>query len=83
MKTLILALPLLAAAPALAQTDIRPAAPDGAMPLSRILATLEAQPDFGQIESIDRERGYWEIEYDRADGSEAEVEIDAATGQPR
>ncbi len=71
----------LAAAPAWAQTA--PAA-GTAVPLSQIIATLEAEADFGRIEDIDwDDGGYWEIEYRRADGSEVEVDIDGATGQPR
>ena len=80
MKTLIAtALVSIAfAAPAFAQP-----APD-AMPLSEILAGIEAEEGFGYFDEIDWDSdGYWEVEYYRADGAKVEVDIDPVSGQAR
>jgi hypothetical protein len=77
-NTLTLAAALmLAATPSFAQTQA-----DGP-PLSEILATIEADPDFASFESVDWDDDHWEVEYRRTDGSEVELEIDPATGEPR
>jgi hypothetical protein len=58
-------------------------APD-AMPLSEILATIEAEDGFGYFDEIEWDSdGYWEVEYYRADGAKVDVDIDPASGQPR
>lgn len=75
--TTLAAASLLAAAPLLAQDQA------GGLPLSEIVAGIEAQADFASFESVDWDDGHWEIEYRTVDGSEVEVEIDPATGEPR
>ncbi|MGQ2906636.1 MAG: PepSY domain-containing protein [Aliihoeflea sp.] len=82
MKLQLAAASLLIAAglslPALAQP-----AP-GSIPLSEILATIEAEDGFGYFDEIEWDSdGYWEIEYYRADGAKIDIDIDPASGQPR
>lgn len=79
MRPLALAFALsLLAAPALAQP------PADAMPLSQVLASIEAESDFGYFAEIEWDSdGYWEIEYHRADGAKVDIDIDPVTGQPR
>ncbi|WP_252913409.1 PepSY domain-containing protein [Aliihoeflea aestuarii] len=80
MKSLIAAAFLSAAfaVPAFAQP------PAGSMPLSEILANIEAEAGFGYFDEIDwDDDGYWEIEYYRADGAKVEIDIDPASGQAR
>lgn len=60
--------------------------PQGAMQLSQIAATLEADvgADLAYIESIEwDDDGYWEVEYRTTDDREVEVNLDPATGKPR
>ncbi|MHB2265602.1 PepSY domain-containing protein [Aliihoeflea sp. PC F10.4] len=80
MRTLLAAafLSTFVAAPAFAQP------PSGAMPLSEILAGIEAEAGFGYFDEIDWDSdGYWEIEYYRADGARVEIDIDPVSGQAR
>lgn len=57
--------------------------PADALPLSQILATIEAEADFGYFDEVEWDSdGYWEIEYHRADGAKVEVDVDPLTGQP-
>lgn len=82
MKLQLAAASLLIAAglsmPALAQP-----AP-GSVPLSEILATIEAEDGFGYFDEIEWDSdGYWEIEYYRADGAKIDIDIDPSSGQPR
>ena len=82
MKLQLAAASLLIAAglsmPALAQP-----AP-GSVPLSEILATIEAEDGFGYFDEIEWDSdGYWEIEYYRADGAKIDIDIDPVSGQPR
>lgn len=58
--------------------------PEGALPLSQILATLEASADIRWIDEVDWDSdGYWEVEYHTTDGREVEVQLDPMTGEPR
>ena len=66
------------AAPALAQP------PANSLPLSQIIATIEAEANFGYIDEIEWDSdGYWEIEFYRADGGKVEIDIDPVSGQVR
>lgn len=66
------------AVPALAQP------PADALPLSQIIATIEAEENFGYIDEIEWDSdGYWEIEFYRADGGKVEIDIDPVSGQAR
>lgn len=66
------------ATPALAQP------PADAMPLSQIIAALEAQGDVAWIKEVDwDDDGYWEIEYRREGGGDVEIKIDPVSGEPR
>jgi hypothetical protein len=76
-KSAILAALPLVAFPAFAQTSTE------GLPLSEILARIEAEVDFGSFEAVEWDDDHWEVEYRRADGSEVEVDIDPATGEPR
>ena len=76
-KTAMLATLTLVACPAVAQTSA-----DG-LPLSEILARIEAEADFVSFESVEWEDDHWEVEYRRADDSEVEVDIGPVTGEPR
>jgi hypothetical protein len=68
----------MATTPALAQP-----APGG-VPLSEILATIEAEENFGYFDEVEWDSdGYWEVEYYRADGAKVEIDIDPMSGQPR
>lgn len=79
MRPLALAFALsLLAAPAPAQP------PADAMPLSQILAAIEAEADFGFFNEIEWDSdGYWEIEYYRADGAKIEVKVGPAGDRQR
>lgn len=79
LATLALALSL-AAAPVLAQS----APPAGSLPLSQIVAALEATEGFSHFDEIEwDDDGYWEIEYLTTDGRKIEVRIDPVTGATR
>lgn len=82
MKIQLAAASLLIAAGLSAPAFAQPA--QGSMPLSEILASIEAEDGFGYFDDIEWDSdGYWEIEYYRADGAKVDVDIDPATGQPR
>jgi hypothetical protein len=53
------------------------------LPLSQIIANLEAEADFDRIDEIDWDDGRWKVEYYLTDGREIEVEIDPVTGEVR
>lgn len=58
--------------------------PEDAMPLSEVLAMLEAGGDVAYFDEIEwDDDGYWEVSYYRADGSEVSVDLDPSTGEPR
>lgn len=69
---------LLAANPA-------PAAPPaGAKPLSEVVEMLEGNADVAYIAEVEwDDKGYWEADYIRKDGSKVEVKLDPVTGEPR
>ncbi|MGY6633674.1 MAG: PepSY domain-containing protein [Alkalilacustris sp.] len=55
--------------------------PADALPLSQILAEIEARDSVAHFEEIEwDDDGYWEIEYRRADGARVEMEVDPVTG---
>lgn len=81
MRMTILACAALAPAAALAEPP-----PPNAMPLSQLVATLEADvgADLAYVESVEwDDDGYWEVEYRTADDREVEVDLDPTTGKPR
>lgn len=58
--------------------------PADALPLSQIIAELEAQGDVAYFDEIEWDSdGYWEIEYYRADGAKVEIDVDPVTGNTR
>lgn len=60
--------------------------PAGALPLSRIIASVEtsAGANLAFIDEVDwDDDGYWEIEYRTTDNREVKVRIDPVSGQPR
>lgn len=72
------------ALPSIAAADTPP--PAGALPLSRVLATVEAELGSGLsfIEDVSwDDDGYWDIEYRTTDGREAEIRVDPLSGQTR
>lgn len=80
MKKILLAATFaLVALPALA--DERP--PEGAMPLSAILAQIEAEAGFTTFDEIEFDDGVWEIDYYRASGAKVSVDIDPIDGRRR
>lgn len=59
--------------------------PAGSMKLSEVIAALEDRvgDQLAFIDEVDwDDDGYWEIEYKGTDGSETEVRLDPATGEP-
>jgi uncharacterized membrane protein YkoI len=71
---------LMAGAPALAQST----PPEGALPLSQVIAQIEAMEGVRFIDEVDwDDDGYWEVEYVMTDGRKVEVRLDPMTGQPR
>ncbi len=72
---MLLAATTLLATPALAQP------PEGALPLSEILAIVEAREGVTYLEEIEwDDDGYWDMEFHTANGS-TEVRIDPRTGE--
>jgi len=59
------------------------APPEGAKPLSEILRTIEARPDFHYFNEIEFEKGVYEIDYYTRAGAEVRLKIDPMTGNPR
>ena len=59
--------------------------PANALPLSRIIATVEANvSDLAFVEDVSwDDDGYWEVEYRTADGREVEINVDPVSGQAR
>jgi hypothetical protein len=71
---------LMAGAPALAQS----APPEGALPLSEVIAQIEATEGVHFIDEVEwDDDGYWEIEYYLRNGTKVEVKIDPVTGAVR
>lgn len=57
--------------------------PANAMPLSEILAQIEAAGDVAHFEEVEwDDDGYWEVEYRRTDGARVELKLDPVTAQP-
>ena len=76
-------LPILVPLTLAATASAAPPPPD-ALPLSEIIAALEAQEDVAFIDEVDwDDEGYWEIEYYRPDGRKVEVLVDPVTGRQR
>lgn len=70
----------LAALPALAQS----APPAGAMPLSQVIAQVEALPDFRHVDEVDwDDDGYWDVEYVNTEGRSVDLRLDPMTGAVR
>lgn len=60
------------------------APPADALPLSRIVAGIEAAGDVAWFEEVEwDDDGYWEIEYRRPDGAKVEIKVDPVTGAVR
>lgn len=58
--------------------------PEGAKPLSEILAGIEAGGDVAYFDEIEWEDdGHWEVKYYRADGSKVEIDVDPVSGEQR
>jgi len=75
------ALALIVAPAAVMAQDAPPA---NSMPLSEILAKVEADlgADLGHIDEVDwDDDGYYQIEYHDANGREVEMRLDPATGE--
>ena len=71
---------LMLATPALAD-DVPPA---GAMPLSEVIATVEAMDGVAMVIEVDwDDDGYWEIEYVDTDNRTHELDLDPMTAQSR
>lgn len=69
--------------PAVAAAQTQP--PATAQPLSRVIATIEANvADLAYIEDVSWDNdGYWEVEYRTTDGREVEIRVDPVTAQTR
>ncbi|MFN7002157.1 MAG: PepSY domain-containing protein [Roseinatronobacter sp.] len=58
--------------------------PPDALPLSTIVAALEARFDIQFIDEIEwDDDGYWEVEFFTNDGAKVELKIDPVSGEPR
>lgn len=58
--------------------------PPGALPLSQVIALLEAEGGIAYIDEVEwDDDGYWEVEYLTSDGRKVEVKLDPLTGLPR
>ncbi len=67
------------AAPAMAE-----APPPEALPLSELLARLEATGNVRYFDEVDwDDKGHWDIEYVAVGGEEVEIEVDPVTGELR
>lgn len=67
-----------------APLPVRAAPPAGALPLSQILQTLEAQGDVAWFKEVEwDDDGHWEIEYRRKDGGNVEIRVDPISGARR
>ncbi|MFA7433602.1 MAG: PepSY domain-containing protein [Gemmobacter sp.] len=78
-------LPLIAAAGYLATSAAYALPPpEGAKPLSEILAKVEAGHNVAWIDEVDwDDDGYWEVEFYTPDGAKVEIRLDPVTGEPR
>jgi uncharacterized membrane protein YkoI len=75
---------LLAALVATGSPAAADAPQEDALPLSEILRMIEERDDVRYFKEVEwDDDGYWEVEFYRTDGSEAEVDIDPRTGDPR
>lgn len=82
--TLALALGLGGALLALPVRADGPPPPANALPLSQVIALIEAEGGIAYIDEVEwDEDGYWEVEYITTDGRKVEVELDPVTGLPR
>lgn len=54
--------------------------PANAKPLSEVIKAVEAQGE-GRITEVEFDDGMWEIEVHRPDGKEANLKVDAVSGQ--
>lgn len=80
LRHFVFAALVVGAAPALAD---RPP-PANALPLSEIIAALEARHDIHFIDEIEwDDDGYWEAEFYTNDGGKVEIKLDPVTGAPR
>ena len=69
---------------ALAQTAPAPVPAEKAMKLSEIIAKIEQRDGFRFISDIEWDReGTYDITYYTLDNAKVEIQIDAATGQPK
>lgn len=60
------------------------APPADAKALSEVVEMLEGNPDVAYIAEVEwDEKGYWDADYVRKDGSRVEVKLDPVTGEPR
>lgn len=65
-----------------AAADMPP--PAGALPLSEVLAKLEAANQIQYVDDVDwDDDGYWDVEFISADGAKVKVKLDPLTGDPR
>ncbi|MEE2952936.1 MAG: PepSY domain-containing protein [Pseudomonadota bacterium] len=90
MKTIpiIMALGLLTATSAFAQSDTRPdplakLPPANSVKLSQVIAKTEGRPGFYAIKSVSYSDGEYEIVYFMDDGAEVRMNYDAETGEAR
>lgn len=78
MRPTFLTAALLVAAPAAFAQDLPPR---DTLPLSQIVAGLEANPTIGVIEEIDwDDDGYWDVEVVGADDRSRSIRVDPVTG---
>jgi hypothetical protein len=77
---LVVALGMLAAAPAGAGWFSDELPPAGAKPLSEIVKAVEAQ-GLGRITEVEFEDGVWQIEVHKQDGGELDVRVDPMSGE--
>jgi hypothetical protein len=71
---------LMVGTPALAQS----APPEGALPLSQVIARIEAMDGVRFVDEVDwDDDGYWEIDYVMTDGRKVEARLDPMTGDIR
>lgn len=82
MKNLVIAALGVTSFAGVAVADTPP--PADALPLSGILAQVEADNDLRYIEEVEwDDDGYWEVEFIREDGGKVKLKIDPLTGTPR
>lgn len=82
MKTFAIATLSLLSAAGIVMADTPP--PASALPLSQIIAQIEANNDVAYFDEIEwDDDGYWEVEYIRPDGAKVSMILDPLTGAPR